>query len=151
MSTSFSELELAEKPAIETFQSLGYEYLNCYHEVFNEDPNLATLGRKTPMDVVLIPRLKSSLIFLNPEVSLEVIEQAIEKMTMDLSNLNPVVANKEIYSMLMKGIDIEVRRAEGELEIENVKIIDFEEPNNNDFFLASQCRHHSLVNGVVHN
>ena len=138
MSSSFSELELAEKPAIETFQSLGYEYLNCYHEVFNEDPNLATLGRKTPMDVVLIPRLKSSLIFLNPEVSLEVIEQAIEKMTMDLSNLNPVVANKEIYSMLMKGIDIEVRRAEGEIEIENVKIIDFEEPNNNDFFLASQ-------------
>jgi len=138
MSSSFTELELAEKPAIETFQSLGYEYLNCYHEVFNEDPNLATLGRKTPMDVVLIPRLKSSLIFLNPEVSLEVIEQAIEKMTMDLSNLNPVVANKEIYSMLMKGIDIEVRRAEGELEIENVKIIDFEEPKNNDFFLASQ-------------
>ena len=138
MSSNFTELELAEKPAIETFQSLGYKYLNCYHEVFNEDPNLATLGRKTPMDVVLIPRLKSSLIFLNPEVSLEVIEQAIEKITMDLSNLNPVVANKEIYSMLMKGIDIEVRRAEGELEIENVKIIDFEEPNNNDFFLASQ-------------
>jgi len=125
MSSSFTELELAEKPAIETFQSLGYEYLNCYHEVFNEDPTLATLGRKTPMDVVLIPRLKSALISLNPEVNFEVIDQAIEKITMDLSNLNPVVANREIHSMLLKGIDIEVRRTDGELEIENIKIIDF--------------------------
>ena len=138
MSPSFSELELAEIPAIEVFQSLGYEYLNCYHEIFNEDPNLATLGRKTPMDVVLIPRLKSALISLNQKLSLEVIDQAIEKITMDLSNLNPVVANRKIYSILRKGINIEVRKNNGELEIENIKIIDFEEPVNNDFFLASQ-------------
>jgi len=138
MNSSFSELELTENPAIEVFQSLGYEYLNCYHEVFSEDPNLATLGRKTPMDVVLIPRLKSALISLNPKISLEIIDQAIEKIIMDLSNLNPVIANREIYSMLLKGINIEVRRADRQLEIENVKIIDFEEPGNNDFFLASQ-------------
>ena len=138
MNSSFSELELTENPAIEVFQSLGYEYLNCYHEVFSEDPNLATLGRKTPMDVVLIPRLKSALISLNPKISLEIIDQAIEKIIMDLSNLNPVIANREIYNMLLKGINIEVRRADRQLEIENVKIIDFEEPGNNDFFLASQ-------------
>ncbi len=138
MNSSFSELDLAEKPAIETFQSLGYEYLNCYQEVFNEVQNLATLGRKTPMEVVLIPRLKSALISLNPEISIEVIDQAIEKITMDLSNLNPVVANREIHNLLVEGINIEVRRENGEMEIENVKIIDFEEPENNDFFLASQ-------------
>ncbi|HBY57389.1 MAG TPA: DEAD/DEAH box helicase [Candidatus Atribacteria bacterium] len=138
MSSSYSELELAEIPAIETFQSLGYEYLNCYHEVFNEDPDLATLGRKTSMEVVLIPRLRSALISLNPETLPEIIDQAIEKITMDLSNLNPVMANKEIYNMLVKGINIVVRRDNGELEIENIKVIDFEQPENNDFLLASQ-------------
>lgn len=138
MSSSFTELELAEKPAIETFQSLGYKYLNCYHEVFNENPDLSTLGRKTPMDVVLNPRLRSALISLNPEMPFEIIEQAIEKITMDMSNLNPVVANKEIYSMLIKGIDIEVRMPDGELDIKNIKVIDFSEPVKNDFFLASQ-------------
>ena len=73
MNSSFSELELAEKPAIETFQSLGYDYLNCFQEIFNEDPNLATLGRKTPTDVVLIPRLKAALLSLNPDISNDVI------------------------------------------------------------------------------
>jgi len=107
MSSSYSEQVLVENPAIEVFKSLEYEFLNCYNETFDENPELATLGRKTPMEVVLIPRLKSALFSLNTDLPIEVIEQAIEKITMDMSSLNPVVANKEIYSMLRKGIDIE--------------------------------------------
>ena len=138
MNSSYSEQVLVENPAIKVFKSLDYEFLNCYNENFNENPELATLGRKTPMEVVLTSRLKSALFSLNPDLPTEAIEQAIEKITMDMSNLNPVVANKEIYSMLRKGVDIEIRKEEGDIEVENVKIIDFENPDNNDFFLASQ-------------
>ena len=36
--------------------------------------------------------------------------------------------------MLIKGVDIEVRLPDGELENINVRVIDFTEPENNDFF-----------------
>ena len=32
----YSELLLVEKPAIELFQTLGWEALDCYHETFGE-------------------------------------------------------------------------------------------------------------------
>jgi type I restriction enzyme R subunit len=56
---TYSELNLVELSAIELFKSLGYDYQNCYHETFGKS---GTLGRETPSDVVLIPRLKQSLI-----------------------------------------------------------------------------------------
>jgi len=58
----FNELELIEQTAIGLFQSLSYNYLDCYHETFGKS---GTLGRETPSDVVLTSRLRLSLIDLN--------------------------------------------------------------------------------------
>jgi type I restriction enzyme R subunit len=87
----FNELELIEQTAIGLFQSLSYDYLDCYHETFGKS---GTLGRETPSDVVLIPRLKQSLISLNPSVSSEAINLAIEELIRDL--LLPKLINGEI-------------------------------------------------------
>lgn len=76
---------------IEIFQSLGYEYQNCYHETFGKP---GTLGRETPSDVVLISRLKHSLIAQNPSVSSEAINLAIDELTRDF--LLPKLINGEI-------------------------------------------------------
>ena len=87
----YSEDILIEQPVIELFQSLGYDYQNCDHETFGKS---GTLGRKTPSDVVLIPRLKQSLITLNPSVSSEAIVLSIKKLTRDL--LLPKLISGEI-------------------------------------------------------
>ncbi len=131
----YSESSLIELPAIELFQSLGYKYQNCFHEKFGEDE---TLGRETPSDVVLIPRLKSALFRLNPDLSEEAINLAIEELTRDRSSLNPVIANKEIYQLTRDGVKVAVKQADGNEKIETVKVIDFDNPENNDFFLTSQ-------------
>src|SRR3972149_11476049 len=131
----YTESTLVEFPAIELFQSLGYKHRNCFYEKFGEK---GTLGRETPSDVVLVPRLKKALFRLNPNLSPEATDLAIEELTRDRSSLNPVVANREIYKMLKDGVKVAMRQEEGNEEVETVKVIDFDNPENNDFFLASQ-------------
>jgi type I restriction enzyme R subunit len=131
----YSESTLVEQPAIELFQSLGYEHQNCFHERFGDN---GTLGRETPSGVVLVSRLKSALCRLNPDLSEETIALAIEELTRDHSSQNPVIANRELYRMLKDGIKVPIRKEDGSEEIETVKVIDFDNPETNDFFLASQ-------------
>lgn len=88
---TYSESNLIELSAIEIFKSIGYDYQNCYHETFVKS---GTLGRETPSDVVLISRLKQSPITLNPSVSSEAINLAIEELTRDL--LLPKLISGEI-------------------------------------------------------
>jgi type I restriction enzyme R subunit len=98
MSKEHIENNLIEQPCIEIFQSLDYSYQNCYHETFGKS---GTLDRETPSDVVLIPRLKQSLIALNPSVSSEAINLAIEELNRDL--LLPKLISGEID---VEGLDI---------------------------------------------
>ncbi|MCK4398513.1 MAG: hypothetical protein KAV25_05930, partial [Methanophagales archaeon] len=70
----YTEAKLVELPVIELFQSLGYEHQNCFNEKFGDN---GTLSRETPSEVVLIPRLKSALSRLNPDLSEEAIDLAI--------------------------------------------------------------------------
>jgi len=135
MTGNYSEQQLIEKAAIEVFEALGYTHQNCYEEAFGPS---GTLGRETSMEVVLIPRLKDALKRLNQNLPEESITLAIEELTKDRSTLNRTVANREIYTALCDGVKVSVRRDDGSEEQEVVKVIDFDNPNNNDFFLASQ-------------
>ena len=98
MSKEHSEDNLIERPCIEIFQSLDYSYQNCYHETFGKS---GTLGRETPSNVVLTSRLKQSLIALNPSVSSEAIDLAIEELT-------PALLLPKLIS--------------GEIDVENIEI-----------------------------
>ena len=135
MNKTFTEDSLIEQPSIELFKSLDYAHQNCYHETFGKS---GTLGRETTSDVVLIPRLKQSLISLNPSVSSETINLAIEELTRDRSVLNPAHANREIYKMLRDGVKVPIKKEDGSEEIETIKVIDFNNPEKNDLVLTSQ-------------
>lgn len=131
----FSEEQGIEQPAIELFQELGYETANCFNESFGAH---STLGRENPGEVVLVPRLRYALESFNPELPAEAISQAVEELVKDRSALNPVLANREIYQMLKDGVKVSYRSGEDEEVVENVRVIDWNNPDNNDFFLASQ-------------
>ena len=131
----YSEGSLIEQSAIELFKSLGYSHLDCYNETFGES---GPLGRETSTDVVLKSRLKQSLIKLNPTFPPDAIEQAIEELTRDRSILHPITANREVYKLIRDGVKVKVKQPDGSETDETVRVIDFNEPDNNDFFLASQ-------------
>jgi type I restriction enzyme R subunit len=124
-----------ELNTIELFTSLGWEVADCYHETFGVG---ATLGRETSAQVVLESRLREVIANLNPGISTIAADIVVAEITKDRSVLSPVRANQEVYQLIKDGVKVTFRTDDEEEAIEVVKIIDWEMPENNDFFLASQ-------------
>ena len=124
-----------ERNTVRLFQDLGWKSANCYHEVCGAN---STLGRETTEQVVLESRLKTALEKLNPGVPPLALDIAVDEVSKDRSVLSPVRANQEVYKLLKDGVKVTYRAADDNEAIETVKIIDWENPGENDFFLASQ-------------
>ncbi len=137
-----SEDAAIEQPTIALFAELGWETANCYHEFvapYGGPPS--TLGRETRAEVVLVRRLRCAIEKLNPGISPNAIEIAIQDLTKDRSVLSPARANQEVYKLLKDGVKVSYKRGDDESEeegVETVRLIDWNQPENNDFFLASQ-------------
>lgn len=132
----YSEDALVEQPVIHLFQDLHWETANCFDETFL--PGGGSLGRETPEEVVLVRRLKPALKKMNPDLPPEVIDLAIAEIVRDRSTMSPVSANREIYQMIKEGVRLQYRNPKGETIAENVRVIDWNNPENNEYFLASQ-------------
>lgn len=134
--TDYSEDTLVEQPAIALFSELGYDTANCFYEKVGTSDS--TLGRETTEEVVLVPKLRSALQKLNPDLDSEAINLAVEELTRDRGAMSLVQANREVYKLLKDGVKVAFENDEGEETDETVRIIDWNDPENNDFFLASQ-------------
>lgn len=98
-----------------------------------------TLGRETTSEVVLAGRLKASLAKLNPQLPLEAVTFAIDELARDRSAMTPEAANREVWKLLRDGVKVSVQdHARGGQKTETVKVVDWEDPNQNDFLLVSQ-------------
>jgi type I restriction enzyme R subunit len=132
----YTENQLVEQPAIGLFAELGWQTASPTEEVFGAD---GTLGRETPGEVVLGPRLRAALGRLNPALPAEVIAAASDELTRDRSAMVLEQANHEAYLLLKDGIKVSVPdKAHGGQKTERVRVVDWEHPTNNDFLLISQ-------------
>ena len=133
----FSEDKLIERNAIELLAQLGWEAAICDQEKFGQH---GTLGRETPAEVVLKEKLYAALRQLNRGQH-EAIDLAVEELTRDRSAVSLVQANREIYELLKEGVKVKILSSDEREEItETVRLIDWDNPSNNHFFLASQFR-----------
>ena len=134
-STDYSENALVELPAIALFEELGYAATNCFHEFSGAT---STLGRETTSDVILWPRFQAALEKLNPGVARSAIEQAMDELAKDRSAMGLAHANRDVYKLLKDGVKVSFQNDDGEEIDETIRVIDWNNPENNDFFLASQ-------------
>lgn len=135
MISDYSEDSLVEQPAISLFAKLGWETANCFEETFGHE---SLLGRETSSEVILFSRLNPALERLNPNLPSEVYQLAIEKLIRDRSLMSPSHANRDIYQLLKDGVNVAFRDKEGKESFETIYLIDWKNPTNNDYFLASQ-------------
>ena len=128
--SGYSEDTLVEQPAIKLLAELGWEMVRS-----------RDLNRETQSDAILTARLRPALKRLNPHVPPEAIDQAIAEITRDRSQMSLVAANRELYHLLKNGVRTTVTDSENDGEtVEIVRVIDWDEPANNDFLLCSQFR-----------
>lgn len=136
MSHPYSEEQLVEQPAIGLFGALGWNTVSALEEVFGQG---GTLGRETKGEVVLATRLRAALVRLNPSLPAEAITSAVDELLRDRSAMSREAANREIYFLLKEGIKVSVPDGEhGGQKTERLRVVDWEEPSNNDFLLVSQ-------------
>lgn len=133
----FSEETLVEKPAISLFEELGWSSMQGFNEKLGLGAN-SSLGRETFNEVILAPRLEASLKKLNPDVSNDAVKLAVEYLAKDRGAMGLVNANQEVYKALKDGVRVSYQNENQERIDEILKVIDWNQPENNDFLLASQ-------------
>jgi type I restriction enzyme R subunit len=132
---SYSEDTLVERPTIALLDSMQWKTANLYHETFGKS---GSEGRETDHEVILTRRLRVALEKLNKGLPDDAYTQAIDELTRDRSAMSKEAANREVYKLLKDGIPVKLRDEHGGQIDEILKVIDWREPENNAFFLASQ-------------
>ena len=135
-STDFSENALVEQPAIALFEELGWPSANCFYEKVGTTNS--TLGRETTNDVILWPRLRAAIEKLNPDIANDAVQLAMDELAKDRSAMSLAHANREIYKLLKDGVKVSFQNDDGEEVDETVRVIDWNDPAQNDYLLASQ-------------
>ncbi|ADR35423.1 type I site-specific deoxyribonuclease, HsdR family (plasmid) [Sulfuricurvum kujiense DSM 16994] len=132
---SYTEDSIVEQSALSIFQEMQWQNLNVYKEDFGEN---GTLGRFNRSEVVLRPRLLHALEKLNPAISKTSLSEAADMIMRDRSAMSPIAANQEVYKIIKDGLKLSVHNDEGESEDVTLRVIDWEQPKENDFLLCSQ-------------
>lgn len=137
----FGETAAVENPSIAIFESLGWSSKDLMYEKFGQS---GELRREDSGEVVIISKLRIALQKLNPNSTSDDIEDSISELVRDRSVLSPIKANKEVYNLLREGFRPE--QGDSEESPDRVNYIDWSNPSNNDFFLASQM----WISGELH-
>ena len=121
-----------EKFAIELLEQQGYDYLY--------GPDIAPDGdspaRRSFEDVLLLEKLKKAVGRINPAVSADVRDEAL-KQVQRINSPELITNNEAFHRMLTEGIKVTFRKG-GESRGDLVWLVDFNEPENNDFTVVNQ-------------
>ena len=121
-----------ESFAIELLESLGYLYI--YAPGISHDS--ANPERNSYEDVLLLNRLREAISRINPNIAPEIQEEAIKEINR-INSPELLTNNEHFHRMLTEGIKVTYQvdnHSRGDL----VWLIDFNNPENNDFVVANQ-------------
>jgi type I restriction enzyme R subunit len=93
--------------------------------------------RKEYGDVVLLERFRTALQRLNPELPEDTLADAERRVLRPDAPLL-VVNNQQFHRWLVDGITSEYRASDGELRGHPVRLVDFDNPDNNDWVAVNQ-------------
>ncbi|MBC7350167.1 MAG: type I restriction endonuclease subunit R [Candidatus Aminicenantes bacterium] len=93
--------------------------------------------RQDYTQVILDARLRDALRRLNPDLPEETLAEAYRRLTHP-EGANLETRNRAFHRMLVDGVAVEYRRSDDKIAGAQVNVIDFSNPNNNDFLAVNQ-------------
>ena len=122
-----------EEAALSWFEELGYGVVHgpdiAPGELFAERENYG--------DVVLVERMRGALHRINPSIPAEAVEETVRRV-LHPETASTVENNRRFHQMLVEGVPVEYRRDDGSIAGDLVKLIDFDNPSNNDWAAINQ-------------
>ncbi len=132
--TKFVESEV-ENAALNWLESLGWTVIS------GSDPDMIPgslfSGRKDYSQVFLENRLIDALRLLNPELPEDAIKDAYRRLTHP-EGATLEARNRTFHKMLIDGVNIEYRRPDESIAGAQAKVVDFSNPDNNDWLVVDQ-------------
>ncbi|MBW7996817.1 MAG: type I restriction endonuclease subunit R [Candidatus Glassbacteria bacterium] len=122
-----------EEAGLAWFEDLGYE-IRYGTEIAPEGP---APERVSYGEVLLSGRLRSALKRINPHLPADVLDEVIRKIQMS-ETPSLVEENRRIHRMMVDGVDVEVARDDGSIAGDKAWLIDFDNPDNNDWLAVNQ-------------
>ena len=124
---------VAEEAALDWLRESGWQ------TAYGPDtaPETAGAERDNYEQVVLERRLRSALASLNPDLPAEALESAFRKLTRPEGS-TLAGRNRAFHRMLVWGVEVEYRTAEGPIRGAQARVVDFERPSANDWLAVNQ-------------
>jgi type I restriction enzyme R subunit len=127
--------EQIEKEALEILEKLGYEILF--------GPSIAPDGEAPERDdfsqVILKNRLEKAIKKINKNLPESCVIEVIKKVQ-SLPSPDIIVNNEQFHKYLFDGVGVEYKKPDGEIKHDIIKIIDFDNIENNDFLAVNQFK-----------
>lgn len=130
MRARLNEDYLVEQPAINWLKGLGYSYMHG-SELCPENGE-----RGSYRDVILKKRFLSAIKRINPWIDDRIAEEVYKKVS-DIPHPDFVLKSKTFYDYLTQGVKV-IPKGKGDVRARLVKIVDFENIENNEFLVANQ-------------
>ncbi len=121
----------SERPALDALRQLGWEVVDQQRSTWI-DP------RETESSAVLEPRLRDAVKRLNPWLNENNLNKAVNEIQ-QVAGTSTMDENEQIHEKLVRHISVEQDRGHGK-QHQTVEYIDYENPENNDFFALNQFR-----------
>ena len=124
---------IVEQAALEWLGGLGYEVLSGLAIA----PGEPAAERADYKQVFLFDRLQTKLEDLNPQIPLEGLQEALRRLRL-ISHPTLIENNRAFHRLLVVGVDVEFRNKAGEIVHDKVWLIDFANPEANEFLAVNQ-------------
>ena len=134
MSSYIKEADV-EQAAMNWFWKLGYQV--------RSGPDLAPgepeAERMTYGEPLLLARLQAALSRLNPHLPDDALNEAVSKVrAAAFATAGLLENNRRFHRLLVDGVDVEYSGPDGRIIGDKARLLDFHEPNNNDWLALNQ-------------
>ncbi|MDY0391873.1 MAG: type I restriction endonuclease subunit R [Candidatus Bipolaricaulis sp.] len=130
--TAFTE-SVVEQAALAWLESVGWQIANG-PEIAPGEP---AAERADYGQIFLERRLREALARLNPTLPAEPLADAFRKLTHP-EGADLLQRNRYTHRLLVEGVPVEYRAADGAIRGARVRVLDFDDPANNDWLAVNQ-------------
>lgn len=116
---------------------LGYNIIRCDPSKENKENLNDGTGRSSKRQCVLPKVIRESLYKINPSIPKDTIDKVVNDLCRDFTGSDMVKVNYDNYNLIRNGKSVSFKR-NGKETFDVLKLIDFENPQNNDFTAVSQ-------------
>lgn len=144
MSNEYSENVVVRDGAGDLFEkelhwNVAYAYNN---EVLGVN---GTFGRESYKEVLLVRYIKKALLKFNPWIADIQIDEVLKTLKSRLSTQSLLELNEAKYHLIRNGVPVKVVNKDGSIDTRTAQLIDFSNPDNNDFLVVKELIIHGNV------